>query len=503
MPTKSFSLSKSRYMKGLQCHKALWLVTHNPSLREESEATTQAFAQGHRVGELAQEIFPGGVLIPFDDLSYDEQLQRTQKALATAKVIYEAAFIHNGVFVKADIIRKVRGGWELYEVKGSSKVKDIYLDDTAVQYHVITGSGLTVTRAFVVHLNTSYCRDGELDLDKLFTRQDVTAEVLKRQAEIKREISRQKRTLNGKMPDIDIGPWCSDPYDCDFTCHCWKDVPEDSVFDLAGKGADKFALYGQGIVKLKDIPLDRLKGNQLQQVEAARSKKKIVKKKGLREFLETLRYPLYFLDFETFMDSIPPYNGMKPFQQVPFQYSLHWQKKAGGTLYHTEYLAKPGIDPRSEIADRLLKDIPEGACVLAYWKSFEAGRTKELAERFPGKKKRLLSIINNMVDLIEPFKARHLYSWKQKGSHSIKAVLPAFVEGMTYEGMEIGDGGAAMEAYHRMCDCADKPKELAKIRTDLLDYCRQDTLAMVKLVEVIVEKAGNNRQGADNGNREH
>jgi len=490
MPKEKHSLSKSRYMKGRQCHKALWLVTHKPELREESETTTQAFALGHKVGELAQDIFPGGVLIPFDDLTFDEQLQLTQKALVTAKVIYEAAFMHNGVFVKADIIRKGRGGWELYEVKGSSKVKDIYLDDTTLQYHVITGSGLTVTKAFVVHLNTSYCRKGGLDLDKLFTRHDVTDEVGERQAEVKKEITRQKRMLIGKMPDIDIGPWCDDPYECDFSCHCWKDIPEDSVFDLAGKGVDTFELYEQGIEKLKDIPLNLLKGKQLQQVEAARGKKMVVNKKGLREFLDTLRYPLYFLDFETFMDAIPPYDGMRPFQQVPFQYSLHWQKKAGGTLYHTEYLAKPGIDPRKEITERLLKDIPDGVCVLAYWKSFEAGRIKELAELFPDKKMRLQSIIANMVDLIEPFKARHLYSWKQKGSHSIKDVLPAFVKGMSYDEMEIGDGGAAMDAYRRMCDCAGKPKELAKVRKDLLEYCRQDTLAMVRLLEVIVEKAG-------------
>ncbi len=290
MPTKTHSLSKSRYMKGLQCHKALWLLTHNPELREESESANQAFAQGHKVGELAQEIFPGGVLIPFDDLTFDEQLQRTKAALTRAKVIYEAAFIHNGVFVKADIIRKVCGGWELYEVKGSSKVKDIYLDDTAIQYHVITGSGLTITKAFVVHLDTSYRRNGELDLDKLFTHHNATKEVLQRQAYVKKEIARQTKILKGKIPNIDIGPWCSDPYDCDFKCHCWKDVPEDSVFDLAGNGADAFALYEQGVKKLKDIPLDQVKGKQLQQVETARSKKLVVSKKGLKQFLDKLRY---------------------------------------------------------------------------------------------------------------------------------------------------------------------------------------------------------------------
>lgn len=488
MSKKPFTLSKSRYSRGLQCHKSLWLVTHRPELRKESDTATQAFDQGQKVGEFAQNIFPGGVLIPFEGHTYNEQLNLTQAALTTSKVIYEAAFIYNGVFVKADIMRKVRGGWELYEVKGSSKVKDIYLDDTAVQYHVITGSGVSITKAFVVHLNTDYCRKGALDPDNLFTRHNVTDEVLKRQKGVKKEIVKQKRMLKGAEPEIAIGSWCSAPYECDFTCHCWKDVPENSVFDLAGKGADTFELYRQGVKELKDIPLDRIKGNQLQQVEAALSKSTIVVKTHLQEFMDTLWYPLYFLDFETFSESVPPYDGLRPFQQVPFQYSLHWKKRASGKLYHTEYLAKPGIDPRKEIVERLLEDIPENACVLAYYKSFESSRLKELAEQFPRKKKRLHSIIDNMLDLIDPFKARHLYSWKQKGSHSIKAVLPAFVEGMSYEGMEIGNGGEAMEAYRQMCKLADKPKELATIRKDLLEYCKQDTLAMVKLLEAIEAK---------------
>ncbi|WP_246545443.1 DUF2779 domain-containing protein [Pelotalea chapellei] len=489
MPKQLYQLSKSRYMKGRQCHKSLWLYTYKPELLEVSEAAEQAFTQGHEVGELARDIFPKGVLIPFGGFSYDQQVQQTQAALATAKVIYEAAFTHNGIFVKADILRKVRGGWEMYEVKGSSKLKDHYLDDAAVQYYVINGSGLTLTKAYVVHLNTSYCRNGALDHNELFTRQNVTVEVLERQADVKKEIARQKRMLKGKEPDISIGPWCSKPYNCDFDGHCWNKIPEDSVFDLAGKGVDAFDLYRQGIEKLKDIPQDLLKGKQLQQSQAALCKKTIVNKKKLREFLDSLSYPLYFLDFETFEASIPKYDGLRPFQDVPFQYSLHWQKRAGGKLYHSEYLAQPNLDPRKGIVQRLLEDIPDGACVLAYWKSFESNRLKELADHFPKKKKRLHSIIDNMKDLIDPFQARHLYSWKQKGSHSIKAVLPAFVNGMSYDELKIGNGLAAMEAYHQMCYLYDKPRELAQVRKNLLEYCKQDTLAMVKLLEVIVKKA--------------
>lgn len=285
------SLSKSRYMRGLQCHKSLWLSTYMPELAEASEEISRAFQQGYNVGELARDLFPGGVLVPYEGLTHNEQLEKTAQALSTAKVIYEAAFVCDGVFVKADILRKVRGGWELYEVKGSSKLKDVHLDDAAVQYHVITGLGIKISKIFVTHFNSSYKRKGALTLENLFTSHDVTEEVLTRQGGVKKEIAHQKRMLKGKVPDIDIGHWCSYPYECDFAEHCWKHIPEESVFDLAGKGVDRFELYGQGIITFKDIPLNLLKGNQLQQVEATLGKKTIVNKKKLHEFLDQLWYP--------------------------------------------------------------------------------------------------------------------------------------------------------------------------------------------------------------------
>lgn len=488
--TKKYTLSKSRVIRGLQCHKSLWLYTHIPELRLESDEAKIIFAQGNDIGELAQDLYPNGYLIPFDNVSIDDQLKMTQKALATQNVIYEAAFSYNGVFIKADILRKTSRGWYLYEVKSSSEVKDVYLDDVAVQYHVITGSGVNITKAFVVHINTAYVRLGDLNLQELFVENNVTREILDRQDAIIKEIGKQQKMLTRKTsPKIDIGSHCGAPYECDFKHHCWKHIPDNSVFDLKGRGVDKFALYRAGFLKMKDLPLDHLKGQQLQQAQVARSKTVVVEKNGLKKFLSQLSYPLYFLDFETFMSAVPQFDNQRPYQQIPFQYSLHWFKKPGGKLHHTEYLAQPGVDPRKELVAQLLKDIPENACVLAYWKSFEVSRIKEQAELFPSKKKRLLAIADKMIDLIGPFKSRCIYSWKQNGSHSIKDVLPAFVQGMSYEGMEIANGGAAMEAYHQMCAMADKPAELAKIRTALLQYCEQDTLAMVKLLEVIKQMA--------------
>ena len=484
------TLSKSRYTRGICCHKSLWLLTHCPELREEPDAATRArFQSGHEIGELAWRLFPGGTLIPFENVSLDEQIRLTREAVKTSKVIYEAAFLHDGVFIKADILRKGRSGWELYEVKSSNDLKDIYQHDVDIQYYVIAGSGLPVSKACIVHLNREYVRDGDLDIQGLFSIVNVTKDTKTRQAGVRKEIARMKRMLRGEEPKIDIGPHCGDPYPCDFEGRCWAHIPENSVFDLAGNGVKKFDLYRQGIIRLEDVPLDMLKGKQREQAEAALNKKVVVNRKGVREFLDRLRYPLCFLDFETFMQAVPPYDGLRPHQQIPFQYSLHYMKKKSGRLHHVEFLAQPGVDPRKEFLERLLEDIPEDACILVYNKSFEIGRLKELAERFPRRQKRIQAIIDNIVDLIEPFRQRSIYSWKQKGSHSIKSVLPAFVPGMSYEGLEIGEGGEAMEAYHEMCSLMDKPKELADLRRALLDYCLQDTLAMVKLQEVLNKKA--------------
>ena len=486
----SHYLSKSLFIRGRQCHKSLYLQKHFSELKDDPDAQTQArFSAGDHVGELARDLFPGGVLVPYIENDHAAQIKQTADAMAAGrKVIYEATFDYDGIFVKVDILRKTVRGWQIYEVKSSSTLKDVHKDDVALQYFVLTNLNIPVTKAFVVHLNKTYVRRGDLDLQELFAKADVTREVKAKQGDVATEITAQRKMLAKKNPPkIDIGPHCSDPYGCDFTGHCWRHIPENSIFDLAGKGVDQFALYREGIVTLKDVPLERLKGKQRQQAEAARRREIIVDQKQLKAFLDQLWYPLCFLDFETFSMAISPYVGLKPYQHVPFQYSLHYQKRKNGKLYHREFLAEPGIDPRKGLIEQLLVDIPEEACVLAYHKSFEVGRLKELAEHFPRHKKKIEKIIDNAIDLEDPFRQRAIYSWEQKGSSSIKKVLPAFVKGMSYEGMAIGNGGEAIAAYHEMCDLREQPEELARLRQALLDYCRQDTLAMVELVWLLLK----------------
>jgi hypothetical protein len=311
---------------------------------------------------------------------------------------------------------------------------------------------------------------------------DITAEVENLQPFVVEEIVTQRAMLVGDLPTIDIGPHCEDPYGCDFTGHCWDHVPDDSVFDLRGRGVDKFALYRQGVVCQADIPLEILNDSQRFQAESTLMKQDYLDSEGVREFVDSLWHPLCFLDFETFMDPIPPFEGTWPYQQIPFQFSLHMQREPGGEIEHHGFLGKRGQDPRSGLCDNLLRLIPPDACILAWNQSFEIRVLSGLADLFPVNSERIAQMIANFRDLMVPFRERTIYLWQTKGSYSIKAVLPVFIPELTYEGMEIADGGAAMDAWHVM-NALEDPAELERLRAALWEYCKLDTLAMVRILE--------------------
>jgi len=483
-PDKTVYLSKSLYTRGLQCHKSLYLHKFRPELRGEPTPELEAlWKSGHEVGDFAHMLFPGGAIVPFDGLTKEEQLAKTLEEIDRGtKAIYEATFSFDDVFVKADIIVRNRGYWDLYEVKSSTSVKEHHWDDVAVQYYVLSGCGLPINKAFLVHINNSYVRQGDIVPEELFVLQDITGIVREKQASIPEELAGMRAMLRGKEPKIDIGPHCSDPYDCDFMDHCWQHVPEYSVFSLRGRGIDPWELYRQGVIKLQDVPLESLNLMQRMQAEYFLGRKSHADPAKIREFLKKVRYPLCFLDFETFNSGIPLFDGTRPYQQVPFQYSLHRIDAEGEEARHFEYLAPPDVDPREEIAERLANEIPFGACVIAYNMAFEKMVLKALGGSIPKLLKRLNAVTEGMIDLMEPFKRRDIYDWRMNGSYSLKSVLPVLVPGMTYEGLGISDGAMASEAYFTMGTIAG-PAELSKLRAALLEYCKQDTLGLVRLLE--------------------
>jgi hypothetical protein len=481
-PQLNPNLSKSLYMTGLQCLKALWLHKYQPELKDEVSPEQESMLDfGAEVGRYAQELFPGGVLVPYADLSHAKQLAMTQHAISNgASTIYEGAFSYNGVFVKADILHLGPQGWELYEVKSSASPKEPYPDDIAVQYYVISGTGLPLAKACLVHLNTDYVRQGPIDVEQLFTIVDLTDKIREMQSDVAEKLAAMRAVLQNDMPETDISPNCDDPHTCAFHDHCWAHIPENSVFDFRGTGRpNAFELYRKGIVRMEDVPADALGWRQKLQLDGLRYQKNHVDKAAVKAFLHSLWYPLCFLDFETtYMVPIPLFDGMRPYEQLPFQFSLHVIEKEGDDPVHYSFLAKDLKSPCDEFLSNLLAVIPPGACILTWNKTFEVKRLEELAARFPEKSAEISTVVEHIRDLMVPFRDKSIYHWGFNGSYSIKYVLPALVDGYSYANLPINSGDMASAAWVRMIQEPDL-NEQRRLYSELLDYCHLDTLAMV------------------------
>lgn len=485
--TPSTRLSKSLFQKGVQCHKALWLQKYRPELQDAVPPSLQAvFDAGNDVGALARQLFPGGLLVPYEGLTINEQLAMTTEAISAGQqTIYEAAFLFDGVFVKADILHRGPEGWELYEVKGSTGVKEVYLNDILVQYFVLTGAGVNLVRTNLVHINNSYVRKGAIDVHRLFTVVDVASETLGRQVFIAENLAAQKSMLQGPEPVVEIGRYCDDPYTCLFKGHCWSHIPSPSVFDFCDRGRpDAFALYKQGIVRMEDTPPEVLGWRQRMQLEGVLGKEIAVDKDAVRTFLSNLWYPLCFLDFETtFMTPVPLFDGTRPFQQVPFQYSLHIVESPGAEPTHHEFLAEAGKDSRRAFLDNLLAVLPSQGCVVAYNQKFEIGRLRELAEYF-GCTAQVDSLIRNFRDLMAPFEQKAIYHRDFQGSYSLKFVLPALVPELSYENLPIGGGAQASAAWLSLWG-QPEPGPREDVRQQLLRYCEMDTYGLIRIISVM------------------
>lgn len=489
-PGKSPYLSKSLYVKGLQCHKALWLQKYMPELKDEVSDSQQAsFDSGTDVGILAQELFPGGVEVPYSGLTPSEQIARTKELIAGGTTtIYEATFSFDNIFVKVDILHKGKEGWELYEVKASTGLKDVYLNDIALQYYVLAGCQISLSKAALVHINNQYIRQGCIEVNKLFTILDVMCEVEALQDQVLANIADIRAMLQGDTPQIDIGPHCSAPYECSFGGHCWQHIPENSVFDFRDHGRpDSFALYRQGIIKMADVPVELLKWRQKLQLDGLLHQKNHVEVSAVREFLDSLWYPLCFMDFETtYMTPVPLFDGTHPYQQVPFQFSLHILEKPGAELQHHEFLAPSGANPQISFLQSLLAAVPKGACILAWNQVFEKSRLHELAETFPDYRQEVDALTENIRDLMSPFRSKYIYHWQFDGSYSIKAVLPALVPELSYKELAVNNGELAASTWLGLQQECDETR-IAELRQQLLEYCHLDTLAMVKILEKMQE----------------
>jgi Domain of unknown function(DUF2779) len=488
----SHLLSKSSFIKGLQCEKHLYLYKyHYDEMDELSEMQKAIFKRGTNVGELAHKLFPGGAIAAQGDPpNYERALKRTKELInSDAKVIYEAAFMFNEVLSIADIVVLEKGGAKVYEVKSSTSISETYINDAALQYYVISNLGIRVKDFSIIYINNQYVRKGDLDLEGLFSTESVLELILPLQKSLKENVDRFKKVLlRKKMPDIDIGEHCYNPYTCGFYNYCRKHIPEDSIFDFSGMHlAKKYELYREGIINLNEVPEEYpLNKNNKLQLDVHKSGKPLIDKKAIKNFLSDLNYPLYFMDFETFQPAVPLFNNSKPYQQIPFQYSVYLKKDGNSEPEHFEFLAEPGEDPRKFFIENLLKIIKSKGDVLVYNKTFEITRLNEIARDFPQYAEEIEKLIFRIQDLMIPFQKKYYYSPEMKGSYSIKAILPALVPKLSYDELEINEGGQASIAYESLQTETDL-MFIAEIKQQLLEYCKLDTLGMVRILGKLEE----------------
>jgi hypothetical protein len=493
-------LSKSKYCLLWQCPKLLWLDTCHRELKTEDPSRDERMVTGNEVGDLAMRLFGDytEVTVLKEDGSPDlsAMIEKTRQCIENGtENICEASFSYNGLYCAVDILRKEGSGYAIYEVKSSTHEAEIYGVDIAYQKYVLEHCGLTVTGTYLVCINSEYTQGKELDIRQLFRIADMTEWVNPEMPMIPSRLKLAGETLSsGTEPARDIGEWCDNPYHCAYWEYCSRHLPQPSVFDIYRMTAKKkLEYYRKGMVSYEDmLSAPKLNDKQLRQIQFQLSDCGThIDKDGIQHFLNTLSYPLYFLDFETMQLAIPQYPGTKPYQQIPFQYSLHYIEEPGGELKHREFLAESGKDPRRAIAESLCRDIPQNVCVTAYNKGFECGRLKELAAQFPDLAGHLLNIQENIRDLLIPFQSGYYYNRAMGGSFSIKSVLPALFPDdptLDYHNLEgIHNGSEAMTIFPKIKDMP--PEEQAAARKNLLAYCELDTYAMVKVWEALTKAA--------------
>jgi len=441
-------ISKSKYLNGLQCPKLLWTQFNAKDQIPAFDAATQAiFDQGHEVGRLAQSLYPGGTEVAWNSDDFSAMLQATQDLLAARRPLYEATFGAAGAFARADILNPVEDGqWDIIEVKSSTSVKEVNLDDVSLQRYCYETAGIKIRRCFLMHINNKYVRRGAVDPHGLMKAEDITNAVASRLPAVGGQLADMQRVISRKTcPVVEIGAQCDNPYPCPLKETCW-----------AERWAAEAAAAPKGELEW-DPP-------------------------ALREFLDDLTWPLYLLDFETIGPAIPLFDESRPYQQVPFQFSLHVVERLDAEPTHVSWLWDGTGDPRQMMFTELRKAIGPTGSVMAYSKTFEEGRLNDSAEALPEHAAWVDALMPRMVDLGNPFR-KHMVRHPSLGRRkwSLKIVLPLLTD-LTYDEMAIGDGGTASAEFLRVMFTAADPADRLTVRKNLEAYCGQDTYGMLEIL---------------------
>ncbi|OLS26108.1 MAG: hypothetical protein HeimC3_10810 [Candidatus Heimdallarchaeota archaeon LC_3] len=475
-------ISKSDFVRGVRCSRLFW-YSKNSELPPASLEMKFFSSQGKKFEHRVHELFPNAINL--SHLSHnDEIITQTNQNLKPGKTIFEGGFFYKNLFVKVDILESVNNKWNIYEIKSSTKVKPEHKIDLGFQRYVLEKLGLVINKCFIIHVNNKYVKNGEIDNKEMIVTVDITKE-LPGETDIEREISDLALILkNNKAPEIELSKNCKKPGDCDNKNICWSDLPEYNVFHL-NDWRKYWNLYKKGIVNIDDIPSDmEFKPKDQNILQAIRSNKPYIDIPAIKSFLDNLNFPLNHFDFETFNTVVPIFDNSSPWQQLPFQYSLHVEQE-NGNIAHFEFLSRDNKDPRRELLNSLKTNLGDKGDVIVYYKNFEVLRLKELVKVFPEEEEWINQVIERIVDLWDVFWDFSYYNPIQKGSTSLKNVFPALT-GRSYSELNIQEGMVASIQFYES-HIEEKLDNKEDIRRDLLKYCGLDTEAMILIINHLKE----------------
>jgi len=493
-------ISKSSYINYLACPRRFFLHL----FKREEEAPIDAVGEknienGIAVGELAWNYFPNTYLAAIKDSNnmplFSKQIENTKAAIERGEnCIAEASFSYKDLFCGVDLLKKDADGYSIYEVKSSKTLKESQLYDVAFQKYVLEKCGIKINNVYILHPNKKYVREGALNIREFFVEEMVNANAfyLKALKENEDNINGALKIYNSKKEPLTPFNKNCDGADgtCPFYKYCHKDIPENAVKNLCGVKSKAEDLYNKGIITIEDYILTKPKLNERQQTQIntyLSHDETYIDKYRVELFLNNLRYPLYYLDFETTEEVIPPFDGMSPKESFPFQYSLHIEESPNGRLIHKEFLGEE-LNCLRALAEQICKDIPLDACSIAYHSSTEKGILEYLGNKFPDLREHLLNIKRNMDDLLPLFKKGYYYHIKQGGSNSIKYVMPALCPHMedAYHNLPVvHNGSEALSMFKPLVTTYKNTPRYKTIRQGMLDYCCLDTLSMVEIVKVL------------------
>jgi len=485
-------LTKSNFIKFLDCSCQLWLIKQRPELLPPVEAWLQRiFDEGNKVDVFAKKLFPKGVEIGgFNETG----AKNTKKVMAEgATVMFQPTFTGNGITCRSEILVKKGNAWDIHEVKSSTGVKDEHVFDLAFQRICLEDAGVKVGKTFLVHVNNKFVKKGEIDPHQFLTTVDISEQVEDLLPLARKEIVRAQETLKwSESAGLVHLSTCKSPKKCEFLPLCIGTIPDKTLYSIAPELPKKKlkAFVERGLIKPKQVPPDVLDSLGPLTLPTNDSREAVeIDKKGIARELKELEFPLYFLDYETFYPAIPVFDGYRPYQQMTFQYSVHVMDKPGGKLAQYDYIHEVFEDPAAALTESLLKHIgPEGS-VIVWNERFEAARNEELGRMLPKHAKRLRSINERMYDLMQIVKGGYYVDSRFEGSASLKMVLPVLCPDLSYEDLVIQEGETASASWAVLTDPKTSPTIKKRLKRDMLAYCERDTLAMVRLYEKFLAAA--------------